>query len=110
MEQELSEQPLVSSLVEQGPEFIELINFYVERLPSIVNELRSAFDSRDWEALKAQAHDLKATGGGYGYMDVTNCALEIEHAAKAADEVRVPPLFAHLDSLVRRIKLGAVDL
>ena len=73
------EEPIYSSLLEEEPDLEDLVRRYLISLPDFVDELLAAYDARDWDKLRASAHNLKATAGNYGYMPLSEMASEIMH-------------------------------
>lgn len=101
------EPPIVSSLLAEEPELADLVAGFVARLPALIEELAGAHDARDWTALKAKAHDLKAVGGGYGFPQVTEVAAKIEFEIAKKDEPGLAVQVERLRALGRRIARGA---
>ncbi|MFN3544768.1 MAG: ATP-binding protein [Thiobacillus sp.] len=101
------EAPLVSELLQEGPDMADLVDYFVERLPGYEAALRAAAEAGDLAALKSQAHDLKSVGGGYGYPLVSQLAIRLEASVEAG---RLDDAKAEIDAfagLVRRIRAGA---
>ena len=107
--QALEEAPIVSSLLAEEPELADLVAGFVARLPVLIDELIAAHEARDWVALKAKAHDLKAVGGGYGFPQVTEVAGRIEFEIAKKDAPGVTAQVERLRALGRRIARGAAD-
>jgi len=99
--------PLVSDLLQEGPEMADLIDYFLERLPGYEQELRAALAASDLAAVKSQAHDLKSIGGGYGYPVVTQLAIQLESSAQAGRLDEVAAQVDEFAQLVRRIQAGA---
>jgi PAS domain S-box-containing protein len=103
---EVDESPIVSSLLAEEPELADLVAGFIARLPGLIEELAGAHDARDWAALKAKAHDLKAVGGGYGFPQVTEVAAKIEFEIAKKDTPGVTAQIERLRALGRRIASG----
>lgn len=73
-------QPLVSQLLLDDPDLADVVAEFVGELPGRISELRTAFDTLDWELLRTLAHRLKGAGGSYGYPDVSRLAATMEDA------------------------------
>ena len=74
--------PLRSEFADD-PEMAELVRFFVDRLPARVTALEQAAAAADWGTLATLAHQLKGSGGGYGYPGITTSAAAVERLAKA---------------------------
>ena len=61
----------------------ELILEYVSELPVRTATMRGLAAANQLEALRAIAHQLKGTGGGYGYPSITRAAASLEGAIVA---------------------------
>jgi HPt (histidine-containing phosphotransfer) domain-containing protein len=79
----------------------------VERLPGYLRCLQDAQAAGDMVVLKKQAHDLKAVGGGYGYPQVTELAMELEAAATEGQPETAGALIEAFGRLVGRIEANA---
>lgn len=98
--------PLVSSLIAQDPDMVDLVSAFVDGLPEAVNELGTLLSRRDWEGIKKRVHDLKGLGGGYGYPELTRLAFEIESDLNKGHHDVVHELMRQLFSLIDRIING----
>ena len=82
-DQELSQAPLGSELVQEDESFTGIVVQFVEGLSKRMTTMEGALRQADFEALRAAAHQLKGSGGGYGYPVLTEVAAELEKRAKA---------------------------
>jgi HPt (histidine-containing phosphotransfer) domain-containing protein len=76
-----SEAPLYSALAED-PDMLELIEMFVSELPSRARAIGEALTTGDLDALKTLAHQLKGSGGGYGFDPITASAGLLEGQVK----------------------------
>ena len=67
----------VSEEFMDDPEFIELVNKFLEDLPDKLHDINTAYQSHDWANLKALVHKLKGTGASFGYPVITELATLI---------------------------------
>ena len=58
---------------------------FLARQRSQLQALTSALAARDYAAVRTYAHNLKGTGRGYGYPELSDLARNLEDAAKAED-------------------------
>ena len=68
----------------EDEEFQELLQEFIGMLPELVNEITTAAQREDWEALKAVSHRLKGSGGSYGFPQLTELARKINDDVKTA--------------------------
>jgi len=67
------------------PEFQELIQQYIDYLRETLPELKANLEKRDFAALRKYGHNMKGSGGGYGFANLTELGKEMEEAALAED-------------------------
>ena len=98
--------PLLSSLLQTDPDFKDLIDSYIDHLPSYINDIVSAFEIRDWESLDQLSHNLKGVSGNYGFMELSELAgtLMFESTKKYADGVQAT--LDEITNLGKRIQMG----
>jgi len=95
--------PIVSSLPGDDPEFREIAEEFARRAEEVLDELKAAWTSRDFEALARGAHWLKGSGGTAGFDAFTEPACRLERSSKAGEAEEVRVLLEGIESLVRRI-------
>lgn len=71
-----------SDLVRNDPFFEDLVVEFVGGLSERLQAMEKAIYDGDFEALRVAAHQLKGTGGGYGYPVITERAAELERHAE----------------------------
>ncbi len=69
---------LVSQLVIEDPEMIDVVEEFVGELPNRITEMQNAHRELDWELLRTCAHRLKGAGGSYGYPMLSEVAATLE--------------------------------
>ena len=96
--------PVYSSLLDEEPEFAGLINNYVAMLPNMAATIREALDEADWPQLKTLVHQLKGTGGNYGFNGITELAAKLEFQVISKNSSEIEVVLRNLESYIRRIK------
>ena len=71
-------EPIISTLLSEDPNFTELVEKFVAELPETLTKLRQAHAQQNWPELKSKLHNLKGTGGGFGYPLLTELAGKAE--------------------------------
>ncbi len=99
--------PISSELLSQGPEFAELIHSFIQRLPSMIENIRNAFNQLDWTTMKELVHDLKGVSGGMGYPQLMDHARSMEMEIIKNDHETVTNQLNRLDLLCEQIQVGA---
>jgi HPt (histidine-containing phosphotransfer) domain-containing protein len=99
-------KPIVSILLEKEPEFSDLVEVFVQRLPPTVAKIRQLYQEKAWPQLQKEVHELKGMGGGFGYPMLTELAGVIESQVKIANTEALQLLLDELDGLSDRIVEG----
>jgi len=92
-----------SLLVEEDPSFAEIVVQFVDGLSDRLDTMERAVRSADFEILRVAAHQLKGSGGGYGYPALTDLAADLEALAEAQDLDECVSLLAQLKDVCSRV-------
>lgn len=86
---EKNQSRIISSLLENDLELEGTVHKYIEELPGIVAEIKQAYVNNEIKLLRSLVHDLKSTGGSYGFMPISDAAaqLEFEIAKQSLDGI-----------------------
>ncbi len=98
--------PLRSSLLDDEPELVVLIEKYINQYPAMMVELNRVFEKKDWVNFEKQLHNIKSTGGNYGFMCITEQAVKIKNHLHAGDSNAIKGLLRDLEGLHQRMLLG----
>lgn len=86
------------------PDMAELIEQYTQRLPREVAQLRTLLDGGDLESLRRVTHQLKGSGGGYGFNAITELAGKAEASIKQSRPLeQVRSTIDELTSYIRNV-------
>jgi len=75
-------RPIASHLVKEDPTFADIVVEFVNDLPKRLRSLEEALQQADFDKLSSAAHQLKGSGGGYGYPILTERASKLEQQAR----------------------------
>ena len=98
--------PLRSSLLDDEPELLELIKKYINKYPEMIQDLKKTFEYTDGSEFEMLLHDIKSTGGNYGFMLITDLALMIKTHLNNRNRPAIFPLLDELESLHQRMLLA----
>jgi len=98
----------VASQYAADPEMATILAGFVERLPGRVDAMRQTLARGEYEDLQRLAHNLKGSGGSYGYASLTEASRLLETAAKGRDEEGAAAALAEIAELCRAIHEGYV--
>ena len=97
-------QQVGHSDVDYNAELAKLVDEFVESLPVYAANLQTAAEDSDWEKVASLAHQLKGTGGAFGFQKITTLAMEVENnlKLKATDKVisGLSALFECIDHVI----------
>ena len=102
-------EKIVSTLLEHDPDMADLVQTYIDRLPLLVADFNQAFKESDWEQLRIHAHNLKSTGGNFGFSVISQCAAQLEFEILKKDQAGIQLLLEKLDLLKSGILAGAQE-
>lgn len=98
--------PMVSSLLDEEPEMLDLIQRFVDRLPQYINDIQESDKSENWDKLNESIHTLKGTSGNYGFDELYKLTQDIEFELTKQNYEGVHAKISMLDNMHERIKLG----
>lgn len=70
-------------------DFRELIEMFIDGIAEKQQVLNQASVTDQREELQVLAHQLKGSGAGYGFEELSRVAAELEEACKAGDLVKI---------------------
>ena len=79
---QIPEDPIGSELMRDDPSYADIVVQFVEGLSDRLATMEAALNTSDFNALRVAAHQLKGSGGGYGYPLLTERAAELERHAR----------------------------
>ena len=98
-----SAEPISSQLVQEDASFADIVEEFLQGMPECIERLEAALAGADFENLRRQAHQLKGSGGGYGYPDLTDLAARVEQHAIAGQLEACAAGLAELKDIVSRM-------
>jgi len=103
-------EPIYSTLLEEDPDFIDLLLKFVNNFKFNLEVINKAIEDEDWEELKSQIHQIKGAGGGYGYQMMTELASQIELHILSENYQGATKLVENLITMYSQIMLGVEEL
>ncbi len=104
--------PLAEILPPQilSPQIQARIPAYLARRRQEVEKIRSLLASGDFEKIRTLGHDLKGTGAGYGFPELSRVGRELEKAASMQLRPLTEQHIASLEALLRACDIPTADL
>jgi HPt (histidine-containing phosphotransfer) domain-containing protein len=89
-------------------ELASLVPGYLDRRRADALAIRAAAGAGDFETARSLGHQLKGSGGGYGFPEITRLGAEIEEAAKHHEGERLSRLAESLSEYLSAIQIRFV--
>lgn len=87
--------------------FQDMISFFVEDAPPIMDDLRTAVAAQDCAAVRGKAHALKGLAAGCGGVRVARAAQRVENAGSERDFENIKSLMESLEREFAQL-MGAI--
>lgn len=97
---------LISSLLEEDPGAIDLIKRFVNNFAEFIKNIEQSIQKYDWDNLSDILHQLKGTGGNFGYPAISELAEEMELYTIKQNETELNRLLSKLKSVYKEVELG----
>ncbi len=91
-------------LISIDPELADLIPEYIRSVRERTAEMASLAASGDLAGVQRLAHQIKGSGGGYGFPQITELGRDILQAAKARDQATTARVVALLESYLATLQ------
>ena len=85
---------------------LELIPVYLADRRNEVKVLLDAATQKDFATLQSLGHQMKGSGGGYGFDHITVIGGQLESAAKAQDLPAIEQEIADLRDYLERVEVA----
>ena len=79
----------------------EMQEMYINHTFKELNNIKENLDSASFDSLRTFGHNIKGSGGMYGFGAVTNFGTEIEASAKANDRSKIKTLLEELSTFLK---------
>ncbi|MCA9279109.1 MAG: Hpt domain-containing protein [Phycisphaeraceae bacterium] len=70
-------QPIYS-IYQDDPEMADILDLFIQELPERIAKLEGFLHSHDERSLRYLAHQLKGSGAGYGFGEISEAAANVE--------------------------------
>lgn len=88
----------------------ELIPGYLTGIRNNIASIRESLLSGDFDSIKILGHNMKGSGGGYGFNDITEHGGEIERGAREKLTDVISSAVDRLEDYVNRVDVKFVDM
>jgi PAS domain S-box-containing protein len=81
-----------------------LIPTYIQRCHENVIAMQEAVDQNDFEAITILGHNLRGSGGGFGFQKITDFGTKLEHASMCNDVEGIAKLLGELSFYLETVE------
>ena len=82
-------------------EWAEMQEMYINHTSKELAKIQDDVDAVEIDSLRTFGHNIKGSGGMYGFGEVTDLGTEIEASAKANDRNKIKSLLEELSSFLK---------
>jgi HPt (histidine-containing phosphotransfer) domain-containing protein len=103
--------PKIKSQLSNDPDMRELVEMFVDEMPSRAAKLREVLTSQQWKELANEAHKLRGSAGGHGFMTIGNVAAGLEDLVRSStgkEEAVLAQIRSRVDELVSMCERASV--
>ena len=85
-------------------EWAEMQEMYISHTSKELAKIQEDLDNMAIDSLRTFGHNIKGSGGMYGFDEVTSLGTEIEASAKAEDRDKIKLLLTKLSNFLKSKK------
>jgi HPt (histidine-containing phosphotransfer) domain-containing protein len=101
-----TEVEMDNRVLEHAPEGIEeLIPGYLRNRHADLHALAEALGRGDYDAMRILGHNMKGTGSGYGFAEISDIGKDLEAAAKERSSDGLRAQIANLSEFLNRLQV-----
>mgnify|MGYP001220436026 CR=1 FL=1 len=82
-------------------EWAEMQEMYINHTFKELNNIKANLESTTFDSLRTFGHNIKGSGGMYGFSEITSMGAEIEAAAKEENLELIKSYFESLDKFLK---------
>ena len=105
----MSSQIITSSLLEEEPDLIDLVDKFISRLPGMRVDVFNLHAQENWDSFQKLIHQLKGVGGNYGYPEITDICIAIEVSCNDENYSKVAEQLAEFKIISEQILAGSEE-
>ena len=93
-------------VVQIDPELEDLIPSYLENLQKNSAEIKRGIEKNEMELCKRLGHNMKGSGGSYGFDFISAIGKEIEDAAKSEKRSEIEDALKKLENYMEQLEIS----
>lgn len=92
-------------IVHADADIQDLIPGYLTSRKKNVGDIRTALEQGDYDTVRTLGHNMKGSGGGYGFEGISEIGASMEESAKAGDAEAIQRLVVKLSDYLNRVEV-----
>ncbi len=92
-------------VIKVDPDLAGLIPGFIQGRHDDIRELKIAVEKGDMDTARILGHNMKGSGGGYGFNGITEIGGALEKAAKDGNKEEIVRLIGELSGYLGRIEI-----
>ena len=92
-------------IAEVDTDLQDIVPIFLDNRREDAHLLQEAVAQGDFETIRVTGHNMKGSGGGYGFDGITEIGKEIETAAKSKDAAAVEAGIEKLTDYLQRVRV-----
>ncbi|GFE58235.1 Hpt domain-containing protein [Geobacter sp. AOG1] len=92
-------------VVQIDAEIQEAIPFFLELRKKNIADIMTALEGKDFEHIKRLGHNIKGSGGSYGFDELSRIGRDLEKAALAQNENATRNLTVELEDYLANVEI-----
>ena len=94
-----------SFIVYVDSELMEIVPGFLDNRRDDITAMEGALEEGDFETIRILGHDMKGSGGGYGFDGITDIGRSLVQAATDQDQSEIRKLVQELVDYVERVEV-----
>jgi HPt (histidine-containing phosphotransfer) domain-containing protein len=98
------------TILEIDEELEDIVPEYLDSRKKEIDILQKMLASKEFEQVRAIGHNLKGSGGGFGFDYISECGFNIEQMAKKEQTVALQEWIEKLDNFLNNVEIRFVEM
>lgn len=95
-----------AGLLKDGKESEELMQKFITNVANNITDIEQFIQLQEWNKLDQLLHQLRGTGGNFGFQDISTLAEQMEHFVRAEDSSELHKLLNDLKATHEKMRSG----
>lgn len=83
----------------------DIVPMFLDAISENIAELNDALSKDNFEQIARVGHNMKGSGGGYGFDKISIIGSQIEQAGKNRNKEPIPGLLSELSDYMQRVEI-----